>query len=138
MTYKRGEHPNSRRNLEQGQFKKGQSGNPLGRPQKELSITSILRDQLGEPCPYAPGKTWVEWLARRALELAGENPAYYRELLDRVEGKVSQLGASLIQQDRTVNICVIDEETKYLVEHAGDRTKELTQPTGETERITPD
>lgn len=90
MTYKRGEHPNSQKNLEKGQFKKGEVSNPGGRPPKEFCITSILREQLGEPCPYAPGKTWAEWIARRALELAGENPTYYRELLDRVEGKVVQ------------------------------------------------
>jgi len=90
MTHKRGEHPNSLKNLEKGRFKKGEVSNPRGRPPKELCITSILREQLGEPCPYAPGKTWAEWVARRALELAGENPTYYRELLDRLEGKVVQ------------------------------------------------
>lgn len=86
MSYKRGEHPHSLKNLEK--FQKGQSGNPRGRPLRELTITSILREQLGEPCPKDPSKTWAEWLALRALELAGENPAYYRELMDRLEGKV--------------------------------------------------
>ena len=90
MTYEKGKHPNSLKNLEKGRFKKGEVSNPRGRPAKELCITSILREQLGEPCPYAEGKTWAEWIARRALELAGENPAYYRELLDRLEGKVVQ------------------------------------------------
>ena len=75
-----------------GRFLPGHAGNPnaKGRPRKELCITSILREQLGQPCPKDPFKTWAEWLALRALELAGENPAYYRELLDRVEGKVTQ------------------------------------------------
>jgi len=57
---------------------------------KEYSITRIQRDMLPQLCPYAEGKTWAEWLAERGLALAGENAAYYRELLDRLEGKVSQ------------------------------------------------
>jgi hypothetical protein len=32
----------------------------------------------------------VEWLAERGLALAGENAAYFRELMDRLEGKVVQ------------------------------------------------
>ena len=88
MVYRRGEHPNSQKNLEKGRFKKGEVSNPKGRPRKELSITSILREQLGEPCQKDPSKTWAEWLALRALELAGENPSYYKELMDRLEGKV--------------------------------------------------
>ena len=84
-----------------GRFLPGHAGNPnaKGRPRKELCITSILREQLGEPCPYAPGKTWAEWVARRALELAGENPTYYKELLDRVEGKVVQTIEEQIKTD---------------------------------------
>lgn len=71
-------------------WKLGQSGNPKGRPKKEACITSILKEQLGQPCPYAEGKTWAEWLARRALELASKNPTYFAALLERVEGKVPQ------------------------------------------------
>jgi hypothetical protein len=126
MAYKRGKHPNSLKNLEKGQFKKGEVSNPRGRPPKELCITSILRQQLGEPCPYAPGKTWAEWLARRALELAGENPTYYRELLDRVEGKVAP-NAPMQLGSRIINIIVQDKETKELMERAGERTRLLVQ-----------
>jgi len=88
MAYKRGQHPNSLKNLEKGKFKKGEVSNPHGRPKREFCITSILQEKLNLPCAKDPSKTWAEWLALRALELAGENPAYYRELLDRVEGKV--------------------------------------------------
>jgi len=124
MTYKRGEHPNSLKNLEKGRFKKGEVSNPRGRPPKELCITSIMREQLGEPCPYAPGKTWAEWVARRALELAGENPTYYRELLDRIEGKVVQPVGGQEDQPIVYKIIVANEHTKELTERVirGERT----------------
>ena len=61
-----------------------------GRPPNELSITNIQRQMLNEPCPYAEGKTWAQWLAKRGMELAGENPRYYCEIMDRLEGKVTQ------------------------------------------------
>jgi len=100
MRYKRGEHPNSRKNLEKGQFKKGQSGNPHGRPRKELCITTILQKKLNQPCDKDPTVTWAEWLAKRALELAGTNPTYFSQLLDRVEGRVPQaLDARIARQE---------------------------------------
>ena len=75
-----------------GRFLPGHPGNPnaKGRPPNELSITSIQRQMLTEPCPYAAGKTWAQWLAKRGMELAGENPRYYCEIMDRLEGKVTQ------------------------------------------------
>jgi len=87
---KRTMHPNSLANLEKGKIKKGQITNPNGRPRNKLSITAKQREMLALPCPYAPGKTWLEWLADRGMALAGENAAYYRELMDRLEGKVLQ------------------------------------------------
>ena len=77
---RRGMHPNSRKNLKPGK----------GRPRNEFSITSKQREMLPLPCPYCPGKTWLEWLADRGMALACENATYYRELLDRLEGKVMQ------------------------------------------------
>lgn len=77
-----------------GRDKKGRfvSGHKFGqgRPPNELSITNIQRQMLNEPCPYASGLTWAQWLAKRGMELAGENPRYYCEIMDRLEGKVTQ------------------------------------------------
>jgi len=79
---RRGLHPNSLENLHHP---------GIGRPPNELSITNLQREMLSEPCPYADeGKTWAQWLARRGMELAGKNPRYYCELMDRLEGKVTQ------------------------------------------------
>lgn len=129
---KRGTHPHSLANLEKGKFKPGQSGNPKGRLPKEFCITSILQEKLNEPCEKDPSKTWGEYIATKALELAAENPTYFKELLDRVEGKVMQP----VQQEVTArmeqfNIIVRSDEARQLVERvlAGERTEAL--PTAE-------
>ena len=129
---KRGMSLNSRKNLAKGAFRRGEVANPLGRPLKEFCITDILREQLGTPCPYAPDKTWAEWLARKALELASKNPTYFRELLDRVEGKVKP---NVPEQpvNRIVNIIVQDKETKELILRAGERTRQLKEANIERE-----
>lgn len=45
-------------------FPKGKSGNPKGRPRKEVCITSLLKERLGEPAPVknndGTSKTWAE------------------------------------------------------------------------------
>ena len=81
--------PNSLANLKK--WKKGQSGNPKGHPGNKLSITAKQREMLPLPCPYSKKEeTWLEWLADKGMALAGENPTYYHELMDRLEGKVVQ------------------------------------------------
>jgi len=66
-------------------------GNPKNNhAKKELSITRKQREMLTEKCPYAPTKTWLEWLAERGMAMAGENATYYKELMDRLEGKIVQ------------------------------------------------
>lgn len=86
---------------QRGRFLPGNKGNTnaKGRPPNKLCITNIQREMLALPCPYAEGKTWAQWLARRGMELAGENPAYYRELMDRLEGKVTQPVEGQIDSD---------------------------------------
>jgi len=84
--YTRGQNPRSKANLRP--VKPGEVRNPTGRPKNELSITSITRDQLGEPCPKDPTKTWAQYLSDRWLELACENVQAFKELMERLEGKV--------------------------------------------------
>lgn len=85
-------HPNSLKNLEAGRNKKG-------RPRKEQCITHLQREMLPLPCPYAPGKTWLEWLADRGMAQAGGNATYYKELMERLEGKVVQPVEGQIDSD---------------------------------------
>ena len=123
---KRGMNPNSRKNLAKGQFKKGQVSNPRGRPPNELSLTNLTREMLTQPCPHdSQGRTWKEYLVDKWLELAAQNPAYFRELIDRVEGRTPLL---VSQDSRNVTIVVQDEKTRPLIEHAGDRTRALMGP----------
>lgn len=69
----------------------GKSGNGgVGRPRKMASLTSQLREDLMKPCPYAPDKTWLQYLVERWLAMASENSMYFKELLERLEGKVAQ------------------------------------------------
>jgi hypothetical protein len=79
---------------------------------------------LSEPCPYAPGKTWAEHIARRGLELACDSATYYKELLDRLEGKVVQPISGEGGKDLTFNIVVSTEQAKDMVSKvlAGERT----------------
>jgi hypothetical protein len=87
--YPIGRHPNSLKNLKKG-WKPGQSGNPKGRPRNIKYITELAREKLGESCPYDPEKTWAEYLVDRWFGQAVENAGYFKELMDRLEGKVTQ------------------------------------------------
>lgn len=77
-------------------WKKGESGNPKGRPRKEVSLTSLLKKYLDDvPDIQVGGKTntksWMELIVQAWLVGAYKgNAQLMRELLDRVEGKVPQ------------------------------------------------
>jgi hypothetical protein len=74
-----------------GRWGKGQSGNPAGRPKNEPLLSPALRRQLHEVCLADPQRrTWLEVLAERLLELACKgNPAAIKELLERIDGKIT-------------------------------------------------
>jgi len=84
---KRGLHPNSLKNLGNG---RKPWHNPNGRPKKVISLTSEMKAQLAEPCPYDPTKTWLQYLVLRWLGQAVDNATYFKELIERLEGKVVQ------------------------------------------------
>lgn len=99
-------------------WKKGQSGNPRGRPRKDVCITSLIKEMLDKPADYiAPGatpddKTWCQMIAKAILLGAAKgNPAMIKELLDRLEGKVSQPIES--PQDRPFEVKVIEKVKDY-------------------------
>jgi len=73
-------------------WKKGVSGNPRGRPTKQDSLTSLLRDEIERICPADREKrTWKELVVRATLQLAMKgNPAALREVWDRLDGKLKQ------------------------------------------------
>jgi hypothetical protein len=68
-------------------FKKGETGNPNGRP-KLTKLTDALRRQLAEIAPDAPEETIAEQIARALISEAKlGNIAAIREVFDRSEGK---------------------------------------------------
>lgn len=87
---------NSKRNPVVGRpWKKGQSGNPNGRPKKDASLTSLMKEMLDKPADYiAPGatpddKTWRQVITKALFTKAAKGDVKAIELvLDRTEGKV--------------------------------------------------
>jgi hypothetical protein len=77
-------------------WKKGQSGNPKGRPKGIKYLSEMLRDQLDQIPDKIDGKpntkTWRELICDSILKAAvkGNQPALTKELLDRIEGKVTE------------------------------------------------
>jgi len=77
-------------------FKKGQSGNPKGRPKGELCLTTLLKKELERICPHEdinPEKkrTWKELIVMATMRLAiqGNNTAI-GQVWDRSDGKLKQ------------------------------------------------
>ncbi len=85
----KGHHPNSLANLRP--FEKGNHANPAGRPKKDCSLTSLLKEKIDQLRPGdAKGRTWRQALVDSWLEDAMKSPVLFKELLDRLEGKVAQ------------------------------------------------
>lgn len=73
-----------------GTWLPGQSGNPKGRPRKELCITDHLRRILAEVGPDGES-THAEMLARTLVNQAIKGDyRSIREVMDRVEGRTVQ------------------------------------------------
>ena len=128
--YAPGKHPNSIKNLKP--CKKGETHNPKGRPTNRLCLTSIAREKLGQPCPHVKGKTWAEYLVDQWLEKAVNNTVYFCELIERLEGKVTQPIGGEDGKPIEVSIDYKDKLLNAISRHAdrsgeGEDTKE-TQP----------
>jgi len=71
-------------------FKKGETGNPSGRP-KLTRLSEALREQLAEAMPNAPERTVAEAIARALIrEAISGNVQAIREIADRCEGRPKQ------------------------------------------------
>jgi len=73
------------------QWKKGQSGNPSGRP-KSKTLSDAYRNKLEEPVPNdSEGRTWAELIAEAQVRDAVRgNVQAAREIADRTEGRARQ------------------------------------------------
>jgi len=72
------------------QWKPGQSGNPLGRPKKEATVTSLVQEILDQTDSKS-GKTHAMLIAEAMVKLALKDPQVLKELLNRTEGKVTEV-----------------------------------------------
>ena len=76
-------------------WKPGQSGNPKGRPKNTVYLSEMLREQLDQVPETIDGepntRTWRDLICDSILRAAvmGSQPAITKELLDRIEGKVT-------------------------------------------------
>ena len=88
-------------------WKKGQSGNPGGRPKGE-SLVALMRRVLEQDHHGRPIK---EILAERLVKeaLAGKH-AFVKELLDRVEGPVNQQHQVQVKTDWRAAVAAMPEE----------------------------
>jgi hypothetical protein len=112
------QHPNSLKNLRPQ--KAGEpSHNPNGRPKKDVSLTSLLKEELLKIAPLKGNKdkTWLEiivmgWMAGAAKG----NPMLLKELIERVEGKVVQPIGGENGQPIKYSISVLSDTAKKLTE----------------------
>ena len=101
-------------------WKKGESGNPKGRPKKQDSLTSLLKEEIKKICPADPEKrTWEELFVRLTLQLAMKgNPTAFKEVWDRIGGKILPTGKLRMgdADGKQININVVyadDEKDDY-------------------------
>ena len=90
-------------------FKPGQSGNPSGRPHKELAIPAILAQIGNELMPDQEKITLYEAMCRKAWDQAIAGDRYAREwIANRIEGTPRQ--TVNIQQHEPDRIFVINAD----------------------------
>lgn len=95
-------------NQEKGQFKKGQSGNPNGRPRKIPELDKLLADVLGdEKDGIEAAKAILMALRKKAIK--GDVRAA-EVLLDRAYGKASQKIENTIKSDKPLVITLTESE----------------------------
>ena len=90
------------KNLKPHLFPPGVSGNPKGRPPKLICLTSIFKELLTQINPNDPlGRQRLYSFAESALAQAENGKeGFFREIYDRIEGKVKQS----IEGDINLNI----------------------------------
>jgi len=102
------------------QFKKGQTGNPGGRPKSAL-LSQACREQLAKPVPGDPeGRSYAEAIAQMLADkaLSGDLRAA-QELADRAEGRARQsVEIERSEQGKAFDRMTRDELEAYAVSSA--------------------
>jgi hypothetical protein len=89
----KGQSPQEQGGSRATQFKKGQSGNPGGRPKGSISLVNLIRRRLTENPELADAI--ADNLDQKAINAI-------REILDRVDGKVPQQVDAKVEGDIVV------------------------------------
>jgi len=91
-----------------GQWKKGQSGNPKGRPRKGSSFAEILRE-IGEQ-EYKDDMSRMEAMSYKLWSEASKGHQWaITALMDRIDGKPKQI---VDQTTRNVNVSIDGEDAE--------------------------
>ena len=71
-------------------WRPGQSGNPKGRPKKNICLTSLLKEEIYKINPQDKRKrTWAELIVLATMKLAIKgNSTALREIWERIGGKI--------------------------------------------------
>jgi hypothetical protein len=101
-------------------WRKGQSGNPSGRP-KSKTLSDAYKHKLEEAVPNDPeGRTWAELIAEAQVRDAVRgNVQAAREIADRTEGRARQ---AIEFEDRTMTQAFDRMTTEELEAYARDGT----------------
>src|SRR5271163_882596 len=112
--------PNIAEDGKSHQWKKGQSGNPSGRP-KCKTLSNAYRNKLEEAVPNDPeGRTWAELIAEAQVRDAVRgNVQAAREIADRTEGRARQ---SIEFEDKTMTQAFVRMTSEELEAYARDGT----------------
>jgi hypothetical protein len=112
--------PNIAEDGKSHRWKKGQSGNPSGRP-KSKTLSNAYRNKLEETVPNDPeGRTWAELIAEAQVRDAVRgNVQAAREIADRTEGRARQ---AIEFEDKTMTQAFERMTTEELEAYARDGT----------------
>ena len=116
----KGNNPNIAADGKPYRWKKGQSGNPSGRP-KSKTLSDAYKNKLEEPVPNDPdGRTWAELIAEAQVRDAVRgNVQAAREIADRTEGRARQ---AIEFEDKTLANAFEHMTTEELEAYARDGT----------------
>lgn len=116
----KGNNPNIADDGKPHRWKKGQSGNPSGRP-KSKTLSDAYKNKLEELVPNdAEGRTWAELIAEGQIRDAVKgNVQAAREIADRTEGRARQ---AIEFEDKTLSNAFDRMSTRELDEYARDGT----------------
>jgi hypothetical protein len=113
-------------------FRPGQSGNPSGRPRGE-SITAALRRLLLAENP--DGSTDAEALARKAIaEAKGGNFQFFKEVIDRSDGKVPDRIAGADGQNPRIEIVYVNDWRRRPEDREAEASAEPNPAAGDAPR----